>query len=98
MWTSEQREWLLQFPISDLFPNRLRLAIGMSRENVSMLSRRTGVSRATIHEHMAGLRKRVRIDTAKRLADAYGLTLEEMFPTILLSEEERAHYDYPETK
>jgi len=77
--TPEQYEAFRTFPIGGILYNRLRLAMALEGLSIMQLARLSKVSRMSIYHALNG-NETMRVETAKKLADALEVNIEDLFP------------------
>ena len=77
--TDEQFEAFRTFPLGGRLPNRLRLALLLKGISIRELAKLSGVHRDTILAAAQGI-ETMRLDSARKLAIALDLPIEDLFP------------------
>ncbi len=61
-------------------PNRLRVAIAMAKVKQTEVAAATGVFAPNLSDIVNGKYKAVTVETARKLADYFGVSIEDLFP------------------
>lgn len=83
--TPEQLEALKAVPLGEM-PNRLRIALALAQLKQSDVAEQTGIAREHLSKLVTGSYGTVTIDTARKLADYFGTSIEDLFPARELEE------------
>lgn len=79
MLTSEQVDVLRSVPLGEM-PNRLRLAFTLTGKKQVDAAEATGIFAPNLSDLVCGNYKTLTVDTARKLADYFGCTIEDLFP------------------
>lgn len=77
--TTEQAEALRAVPLGAM-PNKLRIALALTKVRQATVSDATGIARPNLSNLVTGDYKTLTVDTARKLADYFGVQIEDLFP------------------
>lgn len=77
--TAEQIEALRSVPLGDM-PNKLRVALGMTKTRQSEVSEETRIAQPNLSGIVNGRYGTLRVDTARKIAEFFGCAIEDLFP------------------
>lgn len=77
--TPEKIEALRAVPLLGM-PNRLRVALALAKVKQADVARATGIVAPNLSDIVNGKYKNVTVDTASKLAEYFGVAIEDLFP------------------
>lgn len=77
--TPEQVAALKAVPLGEM-PNRLRIALALSKAKQAEVAEFTGIATANLSNIVNGKYSALTIETGRKLADYFGCAIEDLFP------------------